>query len=349
MRYGRLLLPGLLALTIVSCGGVTPSSWLQDRPRIIPGDFDPPSTDGTDTAAQQRADGMARGFRGAYLVAQDGKVLAKGANGAADRDSGEGNTVETRFRLASLSKPLTAIAIMQLHDQGRLNIDDSVKTYLPDWGTDQLKIRHLLSHRSGLADYVDHDIQPRDSAELYQLLKRMGPGRPSGFSYCNTNFSLLGIIIERVTGVSYESYMQQEVFGRAKAAHSGLLYAEGGAPGFAAPEGSRLNDFGDTSRKAFAAGGLYSTVEDWYFVNHALHSAALMSQTAVSTMLASQPGGSYGLGWYVYDGYASHDGVITGFNTKIYSYPASKGIVIVLSNEEGGAGSLASALRDLLH
>src|SRR5688500_1255724 len=119
-----------LAFSVSGCGAASSPSRVAAQVATM--ERTPPDTTVTDPEAQREAESMAQGFRGAYLVAREGKVLAAGAHGLADQVSGEENALTTSFRLASVSKPLTAIAIMQLHEAGKLDVMDPVKKHLPD-------------------------------------------------------------------------------------------------------------------------------------------------------------------------------------------------------------------------
>jgi CubicO group peptidase (beta-lactamase class C family) len=208
-------------------------------------------------------------FSGAVLVARDGEVIISKGYGLADQEEQIPNTPQTRFRIASLTKAFTAMAIMQLQEAGRLNVTDSICNYLPDcpptW--EEITIHHLLTHTSGLPDQFASDreyamtratptVQGELLANLQSKPMRTAPG--STYYYKNANYIILGYIIEAVTGRSYEEVLQAQIFDPLGMTDSGYSHdTEGLAVGYV--NQFREADFIDMSHN-FAAGALYSTV-----------------------------------------------------------------------------------------
>jgi CubicO group peptidase (beta-lactamase class C family) len=159
-------------------------------------------------------------FQGAVLVAQGGKVVI--ARGYGNADENVPNTVYTRFRLASITKQFTAAAILALQQDGKLTVDDAICGYLdtcPDaWKP--LTIRHLLTHTSGLVDYTDFasfeptEMYPATPQELVERFRTFPLAFAPGtlYDYCNSNYVLLGLIIERASGMAYADYLHQRFF-----------------------------------------------------------------------------------------------------------------------------------------
>jgi CubicO group peptidase (beta-lactamase class C family) len=173
-------------------------------------------------------------FSGAVVIARDGKPVFASAYGYADRQKKIPNTVDTPFLLASLTKPFTGLAIGQLVEQGKLSYNDPLSKFLPDFpdreSARKIKIKHLLSHTSGLGnplgskigESIGSDMLDRQTTVkgLVETFDRKRPEFEPGakWSYSNTGFVLLGRIIEIVTGQDYYDYMQKNVFGPAGAA-----------------------------------------------------------------------------------------------------------------------------------
>ncbi|UCG32997.1 MAG: beta-lactamase family protein, partial [Phycisphaerales bacterium] len=167
-------------------------------------------------------------FSGAVLLAKDGKVLFKNAYGLASKRFDVPNRIDTKFNLGSMNKMFTAVAIGQLVERGKLSFDDSVSKYLStDWlprdVAEKITVRHLLTHTSGLGSYFNETFD-KSSRMLFRDLDDYKPlvegDRPafepgSGWQYSNTGFLLLGVIIEKVTGMSYFDYVQQNICGPA--------------------------------------------------------------------------------------------------------------------------------------
>jgi CubicO group peptidase (beta-lactamase class C family) len=203
----------------------------------------------------------------AVLVAQNGTILLAKGYGYANIEHRVPNTPQTRFRLASVTKSVTAAAILHLLDAGKLSLDDRVAKYLPDMPhADQITIRHLLTHTSGL-----------QTAEKDPL--EFTPGEH--LNYSNTGYQVLGRIIEKVAGLSYEDYLRAGVFGP-------LGMQDSGADHYAPISLNRASGYDRDGRdgyvnawpgdmgEAFSAGGLYSTVEDLYRFDQALINGKLL-------------------------------------------------------------------------
>jgi CubicO group peptidase (beta-lactamase class C family) len=164
-------------------------------------------------------------FSGSVLVARNENILFHKAYGLANRNFNIPNNINTKFRIGSISKLFTSVAIYQLEKSGKLSIDDKVVTYLPDWKRDDLfddiTIKHLLTHSSGLANYMDNqrwkngvnegkfvsvdDYKPIVFSEKLQFT----PGHSQ--SYSNSGYIVLGAIVEKLSGKSYDSYITMHI------------------------------------------------------------------------------------------------------------------------------------------
>lgn len=285
-------------------------------------------------------------FSGAVLVARGDALLLSKGYGMADHAQHIANTPQTRFRLASLTKPFTALAVLMLHHRGQLNIHDSICTYLetcPEaW--QPVTIRHLLSHTSGLPNYTDFfefeltEMVRTTPDELTARFRDMPLKSEPGalYYYNNSGYLLLGIIIERVSGQSYEDFLRANIFEPLQMDNTGydhnsqriqsqaLGYA---SPGIEAP-------FLDTST-LHASGSLYSTVEDMHRWQRALDTEQFIPADLRAEMFTPIHRG-YGYGWKIgtlYQHRATwHPGFINGFSTYMARYPDDQVFIIVLSN-----------------
>jgi CubicO group peptidase (beta-lactamase class C family) len=162
-------------------------------------------------------------FNGAVLVAEDGKIIYSDAKGYANFSTKKELTVHSSFHLASVSKQFTAMAIMMLQEEGKLNYDDDVQKYLPDLPYQGITIRHLLNHTSGvpnILNYIPHFITFWDSCAVAQncdlpfMLKRNRPSvqfKPGQrFSYNNTGYVLLALIVENVSKTPFNEFVEKE-------------------------------------------------------------------------------------------------------------------------------------------
>jgi len=169
------------------------------------------------------AEANTQGFTGNVLVADHGKIIYEKSFGYADQQSGRLNTPTTQFPVASVTKTLVATAILQLQEKGRLEVADRVTKYLPDFPYPDITLVNLLSHTSGLPDFgaffdslrshhpdtilVNKDLINGMKMNKVPLLFQPG----ERYSYCNTNFAVLGIIVERITGIGLHEYLDRYI------------------------------------------------------------------------------------------------------------------------------------------
>lgn len=302
-------------------------------------------------------------FSGAVLVAQHGQIRFKQAYGMASHEYQTPNTAQTVFGIGSLSKPFTAIAILQLAEQGKVQVTDPLATYLPGYPQgERIRLHHLLTNTSGLPDYVttaDFAQQMRLPTTVDALIALfqdrpllMEPG--TAISYSNSNWVLLGAIIERISGLSYGDYLAQRIFQPAGMIHSGYDRADlvigGRAEGYVQTAGQPVRAAFVDPSSMYAAGGLYSTVPDLYRWQQALASHTLLTPASYAQMTASHVAaetGAYGYGWFNDTHFGrhreGHDGGTPGFLSLAVRYPADELSLILLANSE------ASAIHEIEH
>jgi CubicO group peptidase (beta-lactamase class C family) len=301
-------------------------------------------------------------FQGAVLVARGGTVILSKGYGLADAERGIPNTPQTRFRLASVTKQFTAMAIMILQSRGRLDVQDSICAHLADcpdaWRP--ISIHNLLTHTSGLPNYTDFgdyeatQMLPATPAELVARFRDKPLLFPPGsqYMYENSDYVLLGQIIEQVSGQSYADFLRSAIFEPLGMRDSGVdpgAGGEGQAIGYRVP--GELAPALDTST-LFAAGSLYSTIEDLHRWDQALTSGKLLPKPLLEVMWTPFMR-DYGYGWWIADfnGHheISHPGLIDGFATVIAHYPDDHLTVIVLSNMSGAdAPSISNYIATLV-
>jgi CubicO group peptidase (beta-lactamase class C family) len=266
------------------------------------------------------------------IVIQNGEVLHRKGYGMANIEHSVPNTPETKFRLGSITKSFTAIAVMQLHEKEKLNTSDYIGKYLPDFPNgDRITIHHLLTHTSGIAESDKEPLQSEPGERL---------------NYSNFGYILLGRIVEKVSGKSYEEYLKENIFLPLNMINSGYDHhatiLKNRASGYSVSgDGKFINaDYMDMSGP-FAAGGLYSTIEDMYLWDQVLYTDKLLKpstleQAFTPVKLNDGRQGVYGLGWMINQNRGlkevGHGGDITGFNSYIARFPEQRFTVIVLSN-----------------
>ena len=283
-----------------------------------------------------------KGFQGVALVAQGNEIKFAKAYGNADYDDNIVNKVNTRFAIASNTKQFTAVAIMQLMEDGKINLDDTIDKYFPKFKyANQITVRELLQMRSGLVDYLNaaelyfkdeeslkilndyrekayFDEYVSDSRwtadiilnNLYLSELQFEPGQ--AYDYCNTNYYLLGLIIEQASGVSYEDYIKENIFKPCGMKISSMSAEDTDAKGHGSVESGEIVV---NPKFTFAAGNIYTNVYDLLRWERMLHTGKLLSQESYNEMITPSEDSGYGFGLIISDGIIRHSGVIDGFNS----------------------------------
>jgi CubicO group peptidase (beta-lactamase class C family) len=300
-------------------------------------------------------------FNGSALVAENGKVIYKKGFGMANMEWGVPNAADTRFRLGSITKQFTAALVLQLVEQGKIKLDGRLSDYLPDYRQDtgrRVTVHHLLTHTSGIPSYT---AQPgffenvsRNPYKVGEFVKKYASGdlefEPGAkFSYNNSGYFLLGAIVERVTGKPYEQVLKESILDPAGMKDTGYdrhdrVIRKRAAGYVKTPEGYVNAPYLDTSIP-YAAGSMYSTVEDLFLWDQALYADKIVS--ARSKELMFKPFlDNYAYGWVVTDAafksgeqpvqIITHGGGINGFNTTIVRFAGRKNLIVLLDNTSQG-------------
>lgn len=292
-------------------------------------------------------------LRGSVLVAIDAEIILSKGYGLADPDNNIPNTPQTKFRIGSIGEQFTAMGILILQSQGQLNVQDGICKYISAcpavWH--DISIHHLLTHTSGipnvfeLEERVDPILTPLQKVEL--LMEKplaFKPGEQWDYNYRDSGYLILGYIVERVSGQSYEDFLRENIFEPLQMRDTGLDQKE---EILAIGYRYSVPDKDTNLDHVFwhAAGGLYSSVEDMFRWEQAMYTEQLIPQELLDMMFtphhATSPGGqtSYGYGWYI--GEAAHNrrvfmhvGVTWGFQCVIVRFPDDNVTIIVLSNKE---------------
>lgn len=327
-----------------------------------PADLRLPRLDATAAVAAltARADAAANddSFAGVLLVARGDEVLLQRAWGQADREAGTPVTLDTQFRLGSMNKMFTAVAILQLVDAGKLALDGTVGQYLPDYpnaDVAKVTIRQLLTHSGGTGDifgpqFDQERLSLQTHADYVALYGARAPEHPpgAGFRYSNYGFVLLGRIIERVSGQSYYDYVDQHIYTPAGMAASDSLPEDQAVPGRAraytrSEDGSAWIDASDTLPwRGTAAGGGYSTAADLLKFARALQAGTLLSPALLAEATREQGQGyGYGFGVRPEQGVPvyGHGGGAPGMNAELRIFPTLGEVVIGLGNVDPPAVS----------
>jgi len=300
-------------------------------------------------------------FNGTVLVADQGKVIYKKGFGMANMEWGIPNQPDTKHRLGSVTKQFTALLILQLVEQGKLKLDVPISTYLPDYPKatgDKITIHQLLTHTSGIPNYTSfpnffkttslNPYSPEAFVKLFSDLPlEFTPGQK--FAYSNSGYFLLGYIIEKVSGKTYEQCLQESIFTPLMMNNTGYdrheTILKNRASGYEKNGKNYINaNYLDMSIP-YSAGSMYSTVEDLYLWDQALYSDKLLSSKSRGLLFGSYitaGTGHYGYGWIIDEitngnpneklQVIEHGGGINGFNTLISRVPSDKTLVVLLNN-----------------
>jgi CubicO group peptidase (beta-lactamase class C family) len=305
-----------------------------------------------------RDEAAADRFSGAVLVAKDEEVLFKEAYGLADRERETPNAVQTRFRIGSMNKMFTAVAILQLVEAGGVDFTAPLGTYLTDYPNrgvaEQVTIHHLLTHTGGTGDifgpeFDAHREELRALADYLELYGERGtefePG--SQWAYSNYGFILLGAVIEEMTGQSYYDYVEEHIYSSAGMTGTGSLPEDHRVPdraiGYMDPSGG--TDWRPNTEtlpyRGTSAGGGYSTVGDFALFADALLSHELLGPDSTELLITGKeeiaPGIGYAYGFEDHrgtdgNGWVGHGGGAPGMNGDLRIYPGSGYVVVVLAN-----------------
>ena len=299
-------------------------------------------------------------FSGVVLVTRDGKRLLSKGYGAANREWGIPNTLTTRFRLASLTKQFTATAILQLREKGRLTLQDSICKYFdpcpPNWKP--VTLHHLLSQTSGIPGYTGKSepragkLPPWTEAQIVENAADRPLEFAAGtrFKYSDWGYSLLGFVIEKASGKSYEEALREQIFEPLGMQDTGYDHPEivmsQRAAGYRVDGKQLLNAQYTPMTGPYSAGGLYSTAEDLYKWDQALYSDKVLPAAARAQMFTPVLE-NYGYGWmiarpgdkvlpWMTPGHFElvHPGSINGFSSEILRFPDDRVTIIVLANLE---------------
>lgn len=302
------------------------------------------------------------GFNGNVLVAKDGKILYQRAVGWADYLHRDSLKINSEFELASITKTFTGVAIMQLVEQGKLALTDDVKKFYPNFPYEGINIQLLLSHRSGMMNYVyftdniwKDKKKPMSNQDVMKLIEIHKPARyakpDTRFHYNNSNYMVLAAIIEKVTGKTYADYMAANIFKPAgmKNTH---VYSTTVYPKIPVDVVGHDRTWRYSVVQNFLDGpvgdkGIYSTVHDLVLYDNALRKGRLLNKKSLDSAYKGRNKAvnghfNYGYGWRMFDGdkgrkVVYHTGWWHGFR-HIYVRDLDKNIVVMfLGNLTNGS------------
>ncbi|MCB2309089.1 beta-lactamase family protein [Clostridium estertheticum] len=306
-------------------------------------------------------------FSGTVIVAKDNEIILDEGYGMADYNNKIMNKSKTVFDIASITKQFTATAILMLQEKNLLSVQDTVDKYIPDYPEGKkIKIYNLLSQTSGIIDYS----QPSEKGkltytplEIIELFKNEPRKFETGtkYEYSSSNYILLGYIIEKVSGMKYEQYLEKNIFKPLKLNSTGFLSnklsIKNKAIGYALSEnsGKYIPASNEENSTLYSAGGIYSTVNDLYTWENALFEGELISKESLYEMLTPLLN-TYGYGYGLIisknameDKMVWHNGTLSGYSSYIGKNINKDYVFIILSNKGSyNVVQMVSGLTDIL-
>lgn len=299
-------------------------------------------------------------FQGAILLAKQGKIVFEKAYGFADIENEIPNTTQHQFLIGSMTKSFTAVAVMRLVEQNKLDLHAPIATYIPKLDSklaNGITLHHLLKHQSGLTRHLEHlaSFEEKDitSSEILSIINTSEQSFEPGtqYEYGNLNYHLAALAIENVTGKSYAEAMQTLVF-------APLQLQQSGVERIATPPKSRANGYRKSMfginrdenivSYALGTGDIYSTVEDILKWEQALYTSSFLSQQSLDLIFKGENKvfGYYGYGFRIREYQRSsehtkfgkltrHGGSMDGFSSNLHRYTDDQLTVIILANVRG--------------
>ncbi len=317
-------------------------------------------------------DKMVMGVAAAYSI--NGKTTEQATAGYADKKEGKPFEIDTKVRMGSIAKPMTALAIMQLVEQEKIDLDVPIQTYIADYPKHkktQITARHLLSHTSGISGYKDgrESNTTTQYATLYDALELFKdrdllfePG--TQYAYTTYGYTVLGAIIESVTETTFEEYMLEHIFKKAGMANTGVekfeealeneskLYHRNNGKGKAKP--AKENNLSNR----LPAGGFYTTLSDMLKFGNAVIDNLFVKEETLTLMRQhhslEKENNAYGFGWFLYNpkpregAIIGHPGAQSGCTSFLFIVPSKKAVCIILSNTSRAQSSVDPIANSLL-
>jgi D-alanyl-D-alanine carboxypeptidase len=291
----------------------------------------------------------------ALIVRKDGRTILRKGYGMADLELGVPVAPDMIFRLGSITKQFTAVAILLLAQEGKLGLQDEITKFLPDYPTQgrRITVEHLLTHTSGIQSYTDlpewlplwrKDFTVKELIDLFKdKPMQFEPGR--NWAYNNSGYVLLGAIIEKASGKTYEQFVDERIFKPLGMGSSSYDHTERviprRVPGYEGGKGGFVNASYLSMTQPYAAGSLLSTVDDLARWSEAVFAGKIVKKEWLDKAftpykLANGESAGYGYGWFIGDfaGHRSieHGGGINGFTTYEMTFPEDRIFIAILTN-----------------
>jgi CubicO group peptidase (beta-lactamase class C family) len=296
-----------------------------------------------------------KNFSGAVLITQKGKIILKKGYGYASYEFDIPTTSHTKFPIASNTKSFTALAVMQLQEKNLLNVHDTLNKYIPDFHNgDKITLHHLLTHTSGIQNYYknwDDLCNCKNLEGMINAIKSWSlefePG--TRYQYSNTGYLLLAYIIEKISGISFEVFVAENIFKPCKMYTSGSittgLMIKNKASGYTVKDTMLYNAPSITNPMSLLGNGdLYSSLDDMFAFNEALHGGKILSKKNLDSMftphrmMENSVERAHGYGWFIDrkcgKRIVEYSGALEGFLSKVMRFIDDDITIIILTNRE---------------
>lgn len=319
------------------------------------------------------SDKTVAGVAAGYCV--EGKTIGQSSAGYANIKTNQKFELDTKVRMGSIAKPMTALATMQLVEQGLIDLDVPIQKYIPDYPKHpktQITVRHLLSHTSGIDGYKDgrESNTTTNYPTLYEALDifkdrdlLFEPG--TQYSYTTYGYTVIGVVIEKVSGISFEEYMQKNIWDKADMTNTGVekfgkkmgnqseLYSRNNGKGKAkiAKENNLSN--------RIPAGGFYTNLEDMLKFGNAVLNHIFVKESTMDLMRQhhslEKENNAYGFGWFLYaskpneGNIIGHPGGQTGNTSFLFIVPSKKAVSVILANTSRAQSVIDPIANQLLN
>ncbi|AWC33637.1 serine hydrolase domain-containing protein [Bacillus cytotoxicus] len=277
-----------------------------------------------------------RAFNGTVLVTDKEHIILNKGYGYADVQKKIENTPQTKYRIGSITKTVVATSILQLQEQGKLNIQDNVHTYIPSFPADKnITLYHLLTHTSGLPEKGKGRVNPASRLNLVNWIGSQQLEFPAGtgWRYTDYNYMVLAYIVETISQKPLGEYIKENIFGPAEMHESGMGNAVPGEQHLAKGYKKQDNLLVLAPKLGmdwlYGCGEMYTTVGDMKKLDEAIINGKLLSKKSRQAMFTPSPERKYAYSFYIYNDYFHNHGVLAGWNT-FNNFNKDKGIFVIL-------------------
>ncbi|MFF1990021.1 serine hydrolase domain-containing protein [Bacillus mycoides] len=275
-------------------------------------------------------------FNGTVLVTDKEHVILNKGYGYADVQNKIENTPQTKYRIGSITKTVVATSILQLQEQGKLNIQDNVNKYIPSFPADKnITLYHLLTHTSGLPEHAKGNVNAASRLQLINWIGRQNVEFPpgAGWRYTDFNYMVLAFIIESISKKPLGDYIKENIFTKAEMHESGMGNMVPGDKNFTKGYVKKDQDLVPAQKLGmdwlYGSGEMYTTVGDMKKLDEAIINGKLLSKQSIQAMFTPSAERKYAFSFYIYPDFFHNHGVLSGWNT-FNNFNKEKGTFVIL-------------------